>query len=131
MSEKESGELNTTLNRMVIGGVIGASLGWFSHPKVGKKVLIRIGQSEIMRNVGRELGRTAQEMITEQALMSLKQKTTAFMNRDRMMERKKGTSPNKDTQEDLSEQYRALKEENTEMSKQLQLLEQKISEMDG
>lgn len=135
VTEREKKTKKSPVNRVVIGSVIGASIGWLSSPETGKKVFTRLRESEMVRNVGRELGRTAQEIITEQAVNSFRQRATDYLNRDRnklpAAKTKKATSSNKEkeTEEHSSDQLEALKEENKKMSEQLQMLEQKINEM--
>ncbi|MCG1028994.1 gas vesicle protein GvpP [Virgibacillus halodenitrificans] len=118
----------------VIGGVVGAGVGLLASPEVSKKVAGRIGQSEVLQSAGRELRRTAQEMVTEQAMIMLKQSATSSLSKyqQKLLGESQETSPsnnqNKESSsEDGDDRYQELKQENKELNDNLERIEDKLN----
>ncbi|MEC2160860.1 GvpT/GvpP family gas vesicle accessory protein [Virgibacillus halodenitrificans] len=119
---------------VVIGGVVGAGVGLLASPEVSKKVAGRVGQSEVLQSAGRELRRTAQEMVTEQAMIMLKQSATSSLSKyqQKLLGESQETSPsnnqNKESSsEDRDDRYQELKQENKELNDNLERIEDKLN----
>ncbi|WP_408011835.1 GvpT/GvpP family gas vesicle accessory protein [Pseudalkalibacillus sp. A8] len=125
-----------SMNFAIIGGLVGASIGLLSSPGTGKKVMNSLGQSEVVRAAGTELRRSAQQMITEQAMMALRQTAAGYWNKYEGSLLKQGGAflkPSNDEQEseesviENDEKYDELKEENKSLNEQLQRIEEKLN----
>ncbi|MGP4081343.1 GvpT/GvpP family gas vesicle accessory protein [Pseudalkalibacillus sp. R45] len=140
MTDKQKNTLSTntqpnSINLAIIGGVVGASIGLLSSPGTGKKVVSNIGQSEVVRAAGNELRRTAQQMITEQAMMALRQTAAGYWSKYEGTLLKPGALLNEGTEDeevkesraDSDERYNELKEENKNLNDQLQRIEEKLN----
>ncbi|AIF43110.1 GvpT/GvpP family gas vesicle accessory protein [Virgibacillus sp. SK37] len=118
----------------VIGGVVGAGVGLLASPEVSKKVAGRIGQSEVLQSAGRELRRTAQEMVTEQAMIMLKQSATSSLSKYQQkllgdsQAASSSNNPNKENgAEDEDNRYQELKQENKDLNDNLERIEDKLN----
>ncbi|WP_261131331.1 GvpT/GvpP family gas vesicle accessory protein [Bacillus sp. Marseille-Q3570] len=141
MTDKQKNTLPTntqqnSMNLAIIGGVVGASIGLLSSPGTGKKVVNSIGQSEVVKAAGNELRRTAQQMITEQAMMALRQTAAGYWSKYEGTLLKPGSAllnegtEDEEVQESGShsdERYNELKEENKNLNDQLQRIEEKLN----
>ncbi|UOQ92417.1 gas vesicle protein GvpP [Halobacillus shinanisalinarum] len=134
--QQQSTDSQNSMNLALIGGVVGASVGLLASPDTGKKVAGRIGQSEVIRGAGRELRRTAQEIITEQAMITLRQTATGYWNKyeGKLLGQgqeeeitKDRTSSTENNEDGYSEQYKELKEENKNLNENLQRIEEKLN----
>ncbi|MFD2924971.1 YtxH domain-containing protein [Halobacillus naozhouensis] len=135
--EQKSTESANSTNLALIGGVVGASMGLLASPETGKKVAGRIGQSEVFKGASRELRRTAQEIITEQAMITLRQTAAGYWGKyenkllNHGQEKEKSeedrTSSTETSEHDDSEQYKELKEENKRLNENLQRIEEKLN----
>lgn len=63
------------MTSILIGSAAGIGIGLLASPNNGKKIAGKISQSEVLRSCTRELQRTAQGIITEQAAILMKQGT--------------------------------------------------------
>ncbi len=108
-----------SMNFAVLGGIIGAGIGLLTTPGTGKKVIQNINQSETMRAAGNELRRTAQQIITDQLMMTLRETAAGYrLKRD-------ATQSNHQENEDF-DLYKELKEENKQLNEHLQRIEEKL-----
>ncbi|WP_257347632.1 GvpT/GvpP family gas vesicle accessory protein [Pseudalkalibacillus decolorationis] len=132
--QQPTGKRNS-MNRTLIGGVVGAGIGLLYSPSTGKDFVNRLGQSEVMRVAGNELRRTAQEIVTEQAMMALRQTASGYLSKyeGNLLGLTKGKEDEENAQDDTetedSSQYKELKEENKNLNDQLQRIEQKLNEL--
>ncbi|MDQ0861833.1 GvpT/GvpP family gas vesicle accessory protein [Bacillus sp. V2I10] len=128
---------HNSLNYAILGGVVGAGIGLLSSPETSKKVFNSLGQSEVVRVAGKELRRTAQEIITEQAMVALRQTATGYLDKGNLSsllapKKKKESSPGNEKSEEKeldSSQYDELKEENKNMNDQLQRIEEMLNQL--
>lgn len=128
---------HNSLNYAILGGVVGAGIGLLSSPETSKKVINSLGQSEVVRVAGKELRRTAQEIITEQAMAALRQTATGYLDKGNLSsllapKKKKESSSENEKSEDKeldSSQYDELKEENKNMNDQLQRIEEMLNQL--
>ena len=81
-NEQQEEKTQNSLNLAILGGVVGAGIGLLSSPQTSKKVLSRLGQSEIVRATGQELRRNAQDILTQQAMGALRQTATGYLEKD-------------------------------------------------
>ncbi|MFS8604198.1 gas vesicle protein GvpP [Priestia megaterium] len=142
-NEQQEEKTQNSLNLAILGGVVGAGIGLLSSPQTSKKVLSRLGQSEIVRATGQELRRNAQDILTQQAMGALRQTATGYLEKDNLSKllapkKKKEETSNEqgDSQEEVSEsaemetsQYEELKEENKNMNDQLQRIEEMLNKL--
>ncbi|WP_224773359.1 GvpT/GvpP family gas vesicle accessory protein [Metabacillus idriensis] len=135
--QKQDEKQHNSLNYAILGGVVGAGIGLLSSPETSKKVFSSIGQSEVVRVAGKELRRTAQEIITEQAMVALRQTATGYLDKGNLSsllapKKKKESSSENEKREDKeldSSQYEELKEENKNMNDQLQRIEEMLNQL--
>ncbi|MCM3252053.1 GvpT/GvpP family gas vesicle accessory protein [Priestia megaterium] len=142
-NQQQEEKTQNSLNLAILGGVVGAGIGLLSSPQTSKKVLSRLGQSEIVRATGQELRRNAQDILTQQAMGALRQTATGYLEKDNLSKllapkNKKEDASNEqgDSQEEVSEsaemetsQYEELKEENKNMNDQLQRIEEMLNKL--
>ncbi|MDU9691658.1 gas vesicle protein GvpP [Priestia aryabhattai] len=142
-NEQQEEKTQNSLNLAILGGVVGAGIGLLSSPQTSKKVLSRLGQSEIVRATGQELRRNAQDILTQQAMGALRQTATGYLEKDNLSKllapkKKKEETSNEqgDSQEEVSasaemetSQYEELKEENKNMNDQLQRIEEMLNKL--
>ncbi|UJL47057.1 gas vesicle protein GvpP [Virgibacillus sp. NKC19-16] len=131
-SEQQLANCASATSLVVIGGVAGAGAGLLASPGNGRRLAASIGQSEIMRSAGREIRRTAQDMITEQAMHAIRQSATGYIRnfedrfRNQHKERTEEELPAKGAAEGFIEQYNELKEENKNMYENLKRIEKQL-----
>ena len=126
-----------SLNYAIIGGVVGAGVGLLSNPGTGKKVVESLGKSEAVRNAGQELRKSAQEFITEQALLTLRQTATGYMSKyeGRLLSptKKSGGEQQKAKDEvaatSSNEEIDEIKEENKQLNERLDRIENMLSSL--
>ncbi|WP_129710599.1 GvpT/GvpP family gas vesicle accessory protein [Priestia megaterium] len=142
-NQQQEEKTQNSLNLAILGGVVGAGIGLLSSPQTSKKVLSRLGQSEIVRATGQELRRNAQDILTQQAMGALRQTATGYLEKDNLSKllapkKKKEEASNEqgNAQEEVSEsaemetsQYEELKEENKNMNDQLQRIEEMLNKL--
>jgi gas vesicle protein len=136
-NKQEEQEHRNSMNRVLLGGMVGASLGLLSSPEAGKKVITGLGKSEVMKVAGREIRRTAQEMITEQALITLRQSATGYLSKYEgnllaPIKKKEDQSEyenNEENEKETSSQYEELKEENKSLNEKLERIEQMLNDL--
>ena len=138
-SEEQDDRQQNQINMAILGGVVGAGIGLLSSPETSKKVFGSLGQSEIVRSAGKELRRTAQEIIAEQAMAALRQTATGYLDKGNITsllapkkKRDKESNSEKDSSgenELNSSQYNELKEENKNMNDQLQRIEEMLNQL--
>ncbi|MBY0029670.1 gas vesicle protein GvpP [Priestia aryabhattai] len=142
-NQQQEEKTQNSLNLAILGGVVGAGIGLLSSPQTSKKVLSRLGQSEIVRATGQELRRNAQDILTQQAMGALRQTATGYLEKDNLSKllapkKKKEETSNEqgDSQEEVSasaemetSQYEELKEENKNMNDQLQRIEEMLNKL--
>lgn len=124
--EQQSDDSKNAINFALIGSAVGAGVGLMASPEVGKRVL----QSGVVRSVGRELGRTAQDMIMEQAMTTLRQNASHFSKYAGGLFGQKNESKGKAIEScktDFQDQYKELKEENYSLNENLQRIEEKLN----
>lgn len=120
--EQQSDDSKNAINFALIGSAVGAGVGLMASPEVGKRVL----QSGVVRSVGRELGRTAQDMIMEQAMTTLRQNASHFSGLFGQKNESKGKAI-ESCKTDFQDQYKELKEENYSLNENLQRIEEKLN----
>ncbi|WP_347548463.1 GvpT/GvpP family gas vesicle accessory protein [Pseudalkalibacillus hwajinpoensis] len=130
-----SGE-RPSVNFAIIGGVVGAGIGLLSSPGASKKVVESIGKSEAVRNAGQELRKSAQDFITEQALLTLRQTATGYMSKyeGRLLSpmKKNNEETKQETEEPSSqsnEEIEEIKEENKNLNERLDRIENMLSSL--
>ncbi|GAB1770087.1 GvpT/GvpP family gas vesicle accessory protein [Priestia megaterium] len=142
-NQQQEEKTQNSLNLAILGGVVGAGIGLLSSPQTSKKVLSRLGQSEIVRATGQELRRNAQDILTQQAMGALRQTATGYLEKDNLSKllapkKKKEETSNEQggSQEEVSasaemetSQYEELKEENKNMNDQLQRIEEMLNKL--
>ncbi len=135
-NNQPTNDQQNSMNLAIIGGIVGASIGLLSSPGTGKKVINSLGRSEVARAAGTELRRSAQQMITEQAMMALRQTAAGYWNKYQgSLLNPSGAFPKQrnegqksgDSGSDADEKYNELKEENKNLNEQLQRIEDKLS----
>jgi gas vesicle protein len=113
------------------GGIVGAGLGLLASPENGKRIVNRIGQSSVLKIAGREVLRTTQDMLTEQAMLALRQNATGYIQRytEKLHEPRQETHPDalENNQDPYQEKYEELKEENKNLHNNLQRIEDKLN----
>jgi gas vesicle protein len=136
-NKQEEQEHRNSMNRVLLGGMVGASIGLLSSPEAGKKVITGLGKSEVMKVAGREIRRTAQEMITEQALITLRQSATGYLSKYegnllapiKKKEDQSNHENNEENEKETSSQYEELKEENKSLNEKLERIEQMLNDL--
>ncbi|MFL8937391.1 GvpT/GvpP family gas vesicle accessory protein [Rossellomorea oryzaecorticis] len=137
-TESNEGGRGVNVNYAIIGGVVGAGVGLLSHPGTGKKLAGSLGKSEVVRMAGNELRRTAQEFITEQALITLRQTAAGYMGKyeNGMLPftKKKEEASAQEEQEDTSssaqnDEIEEIKEENKNLNERLERIEEMLSSL--
>ncbi|MBN8194071.1 gas vesicle protein GvpP [Bacillus sp. NTK074B] len=137
-NEEQSAENRQSMNYAIIGGVVGAGLGLLSNPGTGKKVVDSLGKSDVMKAASKELRRSAQEFLTEQAIITLRQSATGYMSRleggllspkkikDEASDAKAESSENSSRQ---SEELEEIKEENKNLNDRLERIEEMLNSL--
>ncbi|WP_175989908.1 GvpT/GvpP family gas vesicle accessory protein [Bacillus sp. Marseille-Q1617] len=135
---KDGGRSNMNVNYAIIGGVVGAGVGLLSHPGTGKKIAGSLGKSEVVRIAGNELRRTAQEFITEQAMITLRQTAAGYVSKYENgllpFNKKKEEEKAQEEQEETSssaqnDEIEEIKEENKNLNERLERIEEMLSSL--
>lgn len=138
---KQSTEKNNQTNSMnlaLIGGVVGAGIGLLSSPGTSKKVMKSLSESEVMRSAGKELKRTAQEILMEQAINSFRQTASGYMSGGGFLPKKRNeqqdqqqdkSKEEESSQEQSSSEYDEIKEENKQLSDRLERIEEMLNNL--
>ncbi|WP_156509862.1 GvpT/GvpP family gas vesicle accessory protein [Rossellomorea aquimaris] len=132
---EDTGENRVSMNYAILGGVVGAGIGLLSNPGTSKKVVDGLGKSEVVRAAGKELRRSAQEFITEQALITLRQTATGYMSKYEgglLSPRKKSEEANVSSEESTqnqSEELEEIKEENKNLNERLERIEEMLNSL--
>ncbi|MFI8576983.1 GvpT/GvpP family gas vesicle accessory protein [Rossellomorea aquimaris] len=140
-NEEQTSENRQSMNYAIIGGVVGAGIGLLSNPGTGKKVVDSFGKSEVMKAASKELRRSAQEFLTEQAIITLRQSATGYMSRlegglltpkkkkeeaSENTDAKAGSDENSSNQ---SEELEEIKEENKNLNERLERIEEMLNSL--
>jgi gas vesicle protein len=136
-TESKNEQSSNSMNLALIGGVVGAGVGLLSSPGTSKKVMKSLSESEVMRSAGKELKRTAQEILTEQAMSSFRQTASGYMNGGGLFSPKKKIEDQQDSQNDKNEsndeenssQYEEIKEDNKQLNDRLEKIEDMLNEL--
>jgi Mg2+ and Co2+ transporter CorA len=129
---KENNDKNQSMNLVILGSVVGAGVGYLSNPEMSKKVIKTVQQSEVMREVGQEFRKTVQEILTEQALTSMRKVASGYINKYegtlRPSTKKKFTETEK-VEEESHSKYEEIKEENKQLNDRLDRIEHLLSNL--
>ncbi|WP_100012954.1 GvpT/GvpP family gas vesicle accessory protein [Lentibacillus sediminis] len=126
--KQEQDDNKTTVRYTLLGGAVGAGVGLLASPEV----FTRISKSEVTRAAGREIRRTAQDFITEQAMAALRQNTSSYFSKytENLIGRANGSPDETEETEGsaakFQEQYDELKDENKNLNEKLQGIEEKL-----
>ncbi|WP_164214964.1 hypothetical protein [Virgibacillus sp. YIM 98842] len=116
----------------LIGSAAGIGIGLLASPAAGRSMAGAIIQSKLLRNSTRELCRSVQGMITEQAVYLLKQGVvnSIYQYRGELGQLLKRSSSSSGPQQSLSEdQYIELKKENEKLNDRLGNIEEKLDSL--
>lgn len=139
--EEQTGESRQSMNYAIIGGVVGAGIGLLSNPGTGKKVVDSLGKSDVMKAASKELRRSAQEFLTEQAIITLRQSATGYMSKleggllspkKKKEEAAEANEPQADQNRnsaDQSEELEEIKEENKNLNERLERIEEMLNSL--
>ncbi|CAN7153383.1 GvpT/GvpP family gas vesicle accessory protein [Rossellomorea sp. LjRoot5] len=140
-NEEQTTENRQSMNYAIIGGVVGAGLGLLTNPGTGKKMVDSLGKSEVMKAASKELRRSAQEFLTEQAIITLRQSATGYMSRLEggllsPKKKKEEASENTDAKAEQnegssnqSEELEGIKEENKNLNERLERIEEMLNSL--
>ncbi|RLQ95480.1 GvpT/GvpP family gas vesicle accessory protein [Falsibacillus albus] len=136
-SEIQNNENSSRINLAILGGFVGAGIGLLSNPGTGKKVLSSIGQSEAVRVAGKELRRTAQEVITDQAIIQIRKTAAGYLEKGRgnlitskiLKADDDQAAANTGPENELSTKYKELKEENKQLKDHLSKIDEKLNQL--
>lgn len=125
---------NGSMQYAIIGGVVGAGLGLLSNPGTTKKMAASLGKSELMKAATKELRRTAQEFVTEQAMISLRQTASGYFNKmdsgvlsplkNKLIDKK--DSGEKEFQND---EIKQIKADNQDLNERLERIEEMLNKL--
>lgn len=125
---------NGSMQYAIIGGVVGAGLGLLSNPGTTKKMAASLGKSELMKAATKELRRTAQEFVTEQAMISLRQTASGYFNKmdsgvlsplkNKLIDKK--DSGEKESQND---EIKQIKADNQDLNERLERIEEMLNKL--
>ncbi|KPL58216.1 GvpT/GvpP family gas vesicle accessory protein [Rossellomorea vietnamensis] len=139
--EEQSTENRQSMNYAIIGGVVGAGIGLLSNPGTGKKVVDSLGKSDVMKAASKELRRSAQEFLTEQAIITLRQSATGYMSRleggllspkkkkEEASENSDGKVEKNENSSNQSEELEEIKEENKNLNDRLERIEEMLNSL--
>jgi gas vesicle protein len=132
-NESRPAENTSGMSPILIGSAAGIGIGLLASPETGRKITGKITQSEVLRSCTRELQRTAQEIITEQAAILIRRgaMNSFQMYQEKLAPRNSGNSPSSSQYEkrrqNLSEDhYNELKQENQELNSKMERLDDKL-----
>ncbi|MCA1065580.1 GvpT/GvpP family gas vesicle accessory protein [Rossellomorea sp. AcN35-11] len=140
-NEEQTVENRHSMNYALIGGVVGAGIGLLSNPGTGKKVVDSLGKSEVVKAASKELRRSAQEFLTEQLIITLRQSAAGYMGRleggfQVPKKKKEEASGNSDLKSEekgkvsaQSAELEDIKEENKNLGKRLERIEEMLSHL--
>ncbi|KKI91338.1 hypothetical protein WQ54_15450 [Bacillus sp. SA1-12] len=129
---QENNNKNRSMNLVILGGVVGAGVGYFSNPETSKKVIKTVQQSEVMRVAGQEFRKTVQEILTEQALTSMRKVASGYISKYEGTLRpstKKKCNETEKGEEEYSSKYEEIKEENKQLNDRLDRIEHLLSDL--
>ncbi|WP_227937099.1 GvpT/GvpP family gas vesicle accessory protein [Alkalihalobacillus deserti] len=133
--EENSNESSNSMNLAIIGGIVGAGIGLLSSPGTSQRVMKSLSESEVMRVASKELKRTAQEILTEQAVNSIRQTASGYMNKSggsllpnlkKNDDKEEKSDSDKDEQ---SSQYDEIKEDNKNLNERLDKIEDVLNQL--
>lgn len=130
---KQSSESRQAWAPAIVGGVAGAGIGLLANPQTGRRVAARIGESDMIRAAGREIRRTAQDIIMEQAMLTVRKSAVGYLEKyeDKLFgkkQEKKSPEGIPETEKSSYEaKYNELKEENKNINENLQRIEEKLN----
>ncbi|KSU57240.1 hypothetical protein AS034_21595 [[Bacillus] enclensis] len=135
----EGSRSGVNVNYAIIGGVVGAGVGLLSHPGTSKKIAGSLGKSEVVRMAGNELRRSAQEFITEQALITLRQTAAGYVSKYENgllpFSKKKDEGGQEEEQQEptsssnQNDEIEEIKEENKNLNERLERIEEMLSSL--
>ncbi|WP_338471524.1 YtxH domain-containing protein [Niallia sp. XMNu-256] len=134
-TEEKKTETNYSMNLVLLGGIVGAGVGYLTNPEIGRKVLKQLGESEFAKVAGNEFKRTAQDLLADQAQNSLKQLTVGYLNKldEGLFSSSKEKGANEETslsgEEDQTSRYEEIKEENKNLNDRLQRIEKMLNDL--
>ncbi|MDN4072974.1 hypothetical protein [Fictibacillus terranigra] len=101
---------SSSVYRTVIGGVVGATIGYLSNPKTGKRIMSRI-ESTDLKQKSKNLGKTTMEKISnikdygaersQQTAKKLKNKTAGLLKKEKSEDQENQSTSNEE--QDLQE----------------------------
>lgn len=124
MTDERNTKNDHSFANAIVGGVCGATLGWFFKQEAGQAFIGRIKESELARNIGADIAKSTQEHLTNFAMSNLKAKT------DELLPSKQDEEAKEDKTSERDEKHEALLEENKRLEKMIQRLEEKMDKMD-
>ncbi|MFD2627981.1 GvpT/GvpP family gas vesicle accessory protein [Oceanobacillus kapialis] len=132
-SQQKTPKQQTVVPYALAGGLVGASFGYLASPENGKKIVNQFSRSTFVRAAGREVMRTAQDLLTEQAMFALRQSATGYMQKyaGNNAAKDQGMASNdlENNQHHFQEKYEELKEENKDLQNNLQRIEEKLNKL--
>ncbi|WP_054860100.1 MULTISPECIES: hypothetical protein [Gracilibacillus] len=116
-AQKQENSNQNSLGYIFIGGLVGASLGLLSNPGTTQTIYKKIQDSEATQRLAQEIGRNIQGILTQQAMLALKQAAPAYLGSNRFAGKPEDSS------------YQQLKQENEQINERLEQLEEKIDQL--
>lgn len=124
--EKKEDGSNYSWRLAILGGAVGAGIGWFANRDISKKAFKNLSESEFVKIAGHEFKKTALEILAGQAQSSVKQLASGYLNKI-----EKGLhSPKISGSENSAVQkqpYEEVKEENKNINERLKKLEDMLT----
>jgi gas vesicle protein len=129
-AEEKKESTNHSVNLALIGGVVGAGIGYLLNPKTSRKVMDNLSKSEFLKAAGEEFRKTAQELLAGQAQNSVKQLASGYLSKieEGLLSPKKEKGGDKGSGEE-SQRYEEVKEENKNLNERLQKIENMLSDL--
>jgi|SRR4051794_15022747 gas vesicle protein len=136
-SEQKSDRTNYSINRALVGGVLGAGIGLLMNPKASKKVFKNLGESEFVKVAGEEFKKTAQELLAGEAQNSIRSLAEGAISKldSGLFTTKKLNSQNDSSsglnqaQQHQSEEYEKIKEDNKNVNERLDRIESMLNDL--
>lgn len=144
--KKNKGNKNIHVADAIVGGVFGATFGWFYRREGTQNMIHRVKESELFQNIASDVYEITEENIKAYIAMNIENKTRDFFQKpdeedeeyyeddeefeEAYVEDEDGAYDDEDEEElDEEEYYEALLEENEQLKEAISRLEDRFEEL--
>lgn len=140
LKKKKQTNKNIHVADAVIGGVFGATFGWFYRREGTQEMIHRIKESELFQNIAADVYQSTEENIKAYIAMNIENQTRNLFQKEDVEEEDDEDFEDDDfeegdfeeeevEEEDEEESYEALVEENLQLKEAISRLEERFEDL--